>query len=41
MLVFYCMDSKPDTNAYGPSPKYVEEAKMEETKAGEAEVEMK
>lgn len=46
MLVFYCMDSKPGTNAYGPSPKYVEEAKageakMEETKAGEAEVEMK
>ena len=46
LLIFYCMDSKPGTNAYGPSPKYVEEAKvgeakMEETKAGEAEVEMK
>lgn len=41
MLVFYCMDSKPDTNAYGPSPKYVEEAKVEEAKMEEAEVEMK
>lgn len=36
LLIFYCMDSKPGANAYGPSPKYVEE-----TKAGEAEVEMK
>ena len=25
MLIFYCMDSKPGTNAYGPSPKYIEE----------------
>ena len=40
MLVFYCMDSKPDTNAYGPSPKYVEEIK-EEAKAEEAKMEMK
>lgn len=40
------MDSKPGANAYGPSPKYVEEAKvgeakMEEAEVGEAEVEMK
>lgn len=25
LLIFYCMDSKPGTNAYGPSPKYIEE----------------
>ena len=41
LLIFYCMDSKPDTNAYGPSPKYVEEAKVGEAEAKEAEMEMK
>lgn len=25
LLIFYCMDSDPDTNSYGPSPKYIEE----------------
>lgn len=25
MLIFYCMDSEPGTNSYGPSPKYIEE----------------
>ncbi|MGM9794762.1 MAG: DUF805 domain-containing protein [Candidatus Aphodosoma sp.] len=29
LLVFYCMDSKPGPNAYGPSPKYVEEVETE------------
>lgn len=25
LFIFYCMDSDPDTNSYGPSPKYIEE----------------